>query len=458
MTVRDTELLLELRAEPELLAVADALSDALEAGGLERRRRGKTWLAAGAAAAVTAAAVVTGALLLAANGVQPSLVDRALAAVGDAPVLHAVIRQQGPSDTTLVELSTGRRIVEQRVTQTEIWFDKERSLEHTITHTTHLPTQDFLSTPAGVFSESGPVWTCARIAAHPVEATRERVSCNFNGDNGTKPRHVPEPPPTLDPALAGFVDGYREALATGAARRIGEGTIEERQVYWLEFRLPEPSADPSAPAEPPVDLREQVAVDSGTYTPIVVRPITNGVAGLDYRVLEIGTVGRDEADFSKPRLLPPGERPTSTSVVRTGELELGEASRVLGADALWAGPEVAGLKLAAVQRQEVTSGYGRSSGVPPRVTPVVSLIYGDVRRGHPTSGSLEITESTAPLSVWAYALAPAPAGFVSLNVFGWGQLRVGDVYVQITGGFPRAASEELTVAAARQLVPVPPPG
>ncbi len=450
MTVRDLELMLELRDEPELLAVADALSDALEAGGLERRRRGKTWLAAIAAAAVTAAAVVTGALLLATNGVQPSLVDRALAAVGDAPVLHAVIRQQGPSDTALVELSTGRRIVEQRVTQTEIWFDKERSLEHTITHTTHLPTQDFLSTPAGIFSESGPVWTCAWIAAHPVEATRASVSCNFNGNNGTKPRHVPEPPPTLDPALAGFVDGYRKALADGTAHKIGEGTIRGQHVYWLELRLPNVY---QAPREPPPDLRERVAVASDTYRPLLVRPITNGVAGRDYDVLDIGTVSRADADFSKPRLVPPGQHPTSTSVRVTDELDLAQASQLLGTRALWVGPELNGLKLAGVQRQEVTTGYGK--GVQPRVTSVVALIYGGIERRHATSGSLEITESTVPYDVWSFDAPPTRAGFLSINRMGWGLVRLGDVYVEITHIPFAAGVDDTFVAAARRLVPVP---
>lgn len=82
------------------------------------------------------------------------------------------------------------------------------------------------------------MWTCARIAAHPVEATRAGVSCKFSGDNGTTPRHIPETPPSVDPALLGFVDGYRQALASGSARRIGEGTVDGQHVIWLEFRLP----------------------------------------------------------------------------------------------------------------------------------------------------------------------------------------------------------------------------
>jgi hypothetical protein len=450
MTVSDHEVLLELRDEPELLAVADALADVLPASGVTAGRRRRTSVAV-AAAAGAVAVLGLAALLLAGNRVEPRLVDRALAAVGDAPVLHAVVRRQEAPETTMVELSTGRRVVEQRISETEIWFDEKRALEHTITRTTGQATHDELSTPQNVPSESGPVWTCARIAAHPVEATKARVSCNFSGDNGTKPRHVPEPPPTLDPALAGFVDGYRQALASGVARRIGEGTIAGRHVYWLEFRLPDPAA-----GEPPLDLREQVAVASDTYRPVLVRPINDGVAGQDYDVLEIETVGRDRADFSKPKLLPAASRPTSTSVVVTGELELGAASQVLGARALWAGPEIDGLKLAGVQRQEVTTGYGRGSGVPPRVTPVVALIYGSVRRGHPTKGSLEMTESTVPYAVWSLDPPPTPAGFVGINGMGWGLLHVGDVYVEITRFRFAAGVDDAVVAAARQLAPVPP--
>jgi hypothetical protein len=155
MTVRDPEVLFELRREPELLAVADALSDVLAAPTSRNRRR--WWLAGtGLAAAIGAAAIVAG-LLLTTTGVQPSLVDRALAAIGDEPVLHAVIRQKGLSGTALIKLATGRKTVPPRVAETEIWFDEERALEHTITRVTGEHTQDELSTPRGVTSETGPV-------------------------------------------------------------------------------------------------------------------------------------------------------------------------------------------------------------------------------------------------------------------------------------------------------------
>jgi hypothetical protein len=94
-------------------------------------------------------------LLFATGEVKPTLVDRTLAAVGHEPVLHAVIRQPRPSDTTLVELSTGKRVDVPRVVEPEIWFDQERGLEHTITRATGRPTQDELFTPQGSSPRAG---------------------------------------------------------------------------------------------------------------------------------------------------------------------------------------------------------------------------------------------------------------------------------------------------------------
>ena len=447
MTVRDPEVLFELRGEPELLAVADALGEVLPTGSPSRAKR---WRLAGAGAAVVSA-VAAAALLFATTNVQPTLVDRALAAVGNEPVLHVVTRQSGRSATTLVELSTGRRMTGPRIVRTEIWFDEERALEHTITRVTGEQTEDVLSTPQGVTSESGPVWTCARIAAHPVEATRANVSCNFSGENGTTPRHVSEPPPTIDAALAGFVDGYRQALARGTARKIGEGSVRGRHVFWLEFRLPDPDTNPG---DRRIDFRERVAVDSDTYRPLVIIPVTDGAAaGSGYDVLEIGTVARAEADFSKPKLIQPQDGPTSISFRVTDTIDLAQASEVLGTRALWPGPEIAGLKLVAVQRQEVTTGYERDSGIPHRVTPVITLIYGGVERRHATKGSVEITESSVPYAVWWPETKPMPAGYLRIARMGWGELRVRDLYVRVTR-VPTGVDATI-VAAARQLEPVP---
>ena len=209
----DAEVIELLRDSPELLAIADAIT-ATQAAPATRRRA--TRLAAVAAVLGLAVAL---ALVSPWSG-RGSLVDRALAAIGSGAVIH-VVEKRDLSDQTLVDLRTG---AESPVAQTrELWFDGERGLLRSVQRVGGAVTGEVLETPKGSWTESGRVYTCAWIAAHPVEATKARVSCNPSGQNGTMPRRVPEPRPDLDPALAGFVTGYREALANGTATRDGSG-------------------------------------------------------------------------------------------------------------------------------------------------------------------------------------------------------------------------------------------
>ena len=124
------------------------------------------------------------------------LVDRALAAIGSGEVIHVVETTEGPG-RTVVDLRTG---AESPVEQTrEIWFDDERGLLRSVQRIGGTVTSETLETPQGAWTRAGRVYTCAWIAAHPVEATKARVSCNPSGKNGTTPRHVPEPRPVADP-------------------------------------------------------------------------------------------------------------------------------------------------------------------------------------------------------------------------------------------------------------------
>ena len=224
----DAEVIELLRDSPELLAIADAIT-ATQAAPATRRRA--TRLAAVAAVLGLAVAL---ALVSPWSG-RGSLVDRALAAIGSGAVIH-VVEKRDLSDQTLVDLRTG---AESPVAQTrELWFDGDRGLLRSVQRVGGAVTGEVLETPKGSWTESGRVYTCAWIAAHPVEATKARVSCNPSGQNGTMPRRVPEPRPDLDPALAGFVTGYREALANGTATRDGAGVVAGRAVEWLRFAIP----------------------------------------------------------------------------------------------------------------------------------------------------------------------------------------------------------------------------
>jgi hypothetical protein len=84
---------------------------------------------------------------------------------------------------------------------------------------------------------------------------------------------------------------------------------------------------------------------------------------------------------------------------------------------------------------------------------VVTLVYGGVERRHATRGSVEITESTVPYAVWWPDTRPMPAGYLRIARMGWGELRVGDLYVRVSRA-PTGVDPAI-VAAARELVPVP---
>jgi len=435
MTTRDLELLDLLRDEPELLAVADAVATT------QRRRR---MLRPLLAIPVLAAALIAVALFAPRQGSGPGLTARALAAVGDKPVLHAVVREERPVGWYLVDLSTGARTAPRLTVETEMWYDRSRGLEHKVTRTNGRLTDDVLQTPDGVTSREGTVITCAWIARHPVEATRKRVSCRLDGENGTVPRNVPEPAPIVDPALAGFVSGYRDALAAGAVRKAGEGEIRGRPVYWLELTLEQPR--PPGADRDLEPIRERVAVDRETYRPLLVR----AEHGVSYEVATIETVPAEDADFSKPVPLPAEERISSGSVVASEEVGLDEARSVLGREAFWAGRQIEGLELVHVEHQILKTGYARSTGLPPRQTDGLELEY--------KSGTafLVIHEAMAPSFAYRWptrdTLWPVPpVGAVLIQPFGWGFLHREGLYVSIMSSL----GEDAVLATARALEPIP---
>ena len=317
----DRELVELLAGEPELLAIADALVVTLgpeytahrQAAALRRRAKRLAPLAA------TLAAVV--ALLLVAPWQRgPSLVENALAAVGDGPVLYVVVEQPAPEES-LRDLSTGKVIP--RNVRTEIWFDGGRDLKKTLMTLDGAVLDEVLETRQGGWTRGGRVYTCAWIAAHPVEATKARVSCDPSGENGTTPRTVPERPPTVDLALGGFVDRYRSALATGAATKVGEGTVNGREVVWL--RIPTPGGD------------ERVAIDAATYAPV---RIDAGHGADPLRVVTAQTLPFDPARFAKPAPVPAQLGGGTSSET---PLDVDRGSEILGAPAVWLGRDWNGL-------------------------------------------------------------------------------------------------------------------
>jgi hypothetical protein len=296
-------------------------------------------LRAGGAAALVAA-IALALLLISPWGSSPSLTDRALGAVGDGPVLHVVTERLAPVGWYRpVEIATGKEIPVPL--RTEVWFDEERQLEKSISTMDGTVTDEMLQSAEGWFTREGPVYTCAWIAAHPVEATKARVSCNENMENGTTPRQIPEDPPTpLDPALAGFVDHYRSALQSGQAQQTGTGTIDGHDVIWLRIG------------------NEDVAIDASSYEPLRVRGVHDS-----FRVVEIGTEPYDPGLFARP--VEEAPEPSIGETTGAEEISLSRARALLGGGGLWLGESWNDYKLRTVSRQELVTGYGALSGKEP---------------------------------------------------------------------------------------------
>jgi hypothetical protein len=302
MTIRDAEVIEVLSDQPELLAIADAVSaiQPVTAKPSRRRRRGAVRVAI--LAAVVAAAIVA---ILAAPQGRSGVIGKALAAIGNGPIVHVVTEfKPGTLD---VNLKTGHRTAQ--VWREELWAD--RSLDHL-----HL-----------VLSGNG------RLIGDVLYPQDVRSGSS---------------PPVLNPAFVALWTGYRAALQNGSVTLAGRGTVAGRPVYWLRFKVSGPSRQVN-----------EVAVDAHTYKPVVYRTVANG-RHFDQRILVAKTVPFHASDFKRrgPSLFngsggsssgssggevgPPGSPPTG----------------VVHAPWLSPGPTVAGLTLRSVDPLSETTDIG----------------------------------------------------------------------------------------------------
>jgi hypothetical protein len=271
-----------LRDDPDLLAIADAIVATQPA---DARRRSARWRPAVAAAVIVVAAVL--AVVAPWHGHGNGLIDRALAAVGGGPVLHAVVEFDSP-DVTVVNLSTGaERLLPQRL---EYWFDADRRVLRALT--------------------------------------------SINGQ--VMVDHVGAP--TLDPALTGFLSGYREALESGQAREAGRGTFDGKTVIWLTF-----------------DYRlfgERVGIDEHTYRPVVIEPLNpDGTPAKEvWRVAAIDTRPYRPHDFESAHPFPAN---TSSRGGNFRMIAPSRAAHLLGWTPLWLGASFRGLPLQHTQLQDL---------------------------------------------------------------------------------------------------------
>ena len=448
--IADAEVVELLRDSPDLLAIADAIAATQELP--PRRTRAGLVRFAAVAAVVAAAAVV--ALVLPWNGRGGGFVERALAALGDGQVIHLVSVSDVAGETVL-DLRTG---VETPVrSETEIWFDSTRGLERVMTRVGGVVTLEELQSPEGAWTQGGRVYTCAWIAAHPVQATAARVSCNASGVNGTTARHLSEPRPVLDPALAGFVGGYKDALASGSATRDGSGVVAGRAVEWLKFER----QDSSPAGEPAQTTVERVAVDVQTLKPVLVQTLVDGKPAGQSEISTIETLDLQGVDFAKPKLVPPGQSPVATSVTGEHVVSRAAAAAALSGRLLLAGGRLDGLPLGQLTLQQIVTGYGADSGVPHTHSQGLEVVYGGPTGWASQADYVVLKESLRPEMLYRVSGSPtqppaegellvsrvesSQAGVAHPTIW-LGQLAKNGVYVSV-----EATNKTLLVDAARSL-------
>ncbi len=383
------EVLEVLRDDPELVRLAERVAALADEPSSARRRR-RPLLAPGIAAAAVAAVGVAIGLVIATGGHGPSLSDRALAAIGRQPVLHAVVVRSVEDDRT-VDLSTGRQVSARL--NVESWFDERTRGLHVVERRNGAVIADALGTREALAKKPG--WR-------------------------------------LDPALALFLTGYREALRRGLVRDLGSAVIDGRPVRWLGLRS-----------------GEQVAVDAESFLPVVIQKRE----GTRWRIARIESIRFSSADFKAPRRQPPA--PSGGGVLSQQRSSPSEAARLLGTPALWLGRASGDLRLAALRLERLVSVYPPSARRRPFRSPGIALTY-RMPRG---VGVVEIREARQPLPAYAFSgrltfgFDPAPPeGSMQLVTIGggWlGQLRAQRLYITLIGPDPRTL-----IQAARDLRPI----
>jgi hypothetical protein len=217
-----------------------------------------------------------------------TFLERALAAVDDGPVIHAVLRH-GEGGTN-VDLQTGERM---RVHgETEIWYDPKRKVIRVVSRLGDTITSDHVS--------------------EQEHASRELI------------------------ALA---RDYRTALESGSARIAGEDVLDGEKVTWVVV-VAEMLPHAGGPLR---EWTQQVAVSQDTFKPVATRDAIGGkpAAHTLQRVLELESLPASEVDLVVPK-----ERVEETGFHAGHEpIAVDRAPEVLGRPPLWLGQDHAALPL-----------------------------------------------------------------------------------------------------------------
>ena len=239
MSLRDREVLDLLGDEPELLAIADAVTDTQNGPRQLRPFRG--------VGAVALAAVAIFVLVLAApwdrGGGRGSVLDRALAAIDSkGPVVHMTVR---------MDVQRGGRTFPSLID--ESFYDKQQGLVRVISRS------------------DGKV-----VGDYTAAAAEDEFS--------------------FFPGLLEGAAFYKQELANGDARIVGQGVWNGRPVYWLELAKGG-------------GLILRIGIDRDSYRPVVFRALNpDGTpAGVQVSILGFDYVSDTQAAFdNEPSVLATG--------------------------------------------------------------------------------------------------------------------------------------------------------
>jgi hypothetical protein len=329
------------------------------------------------------------------------VLDRALAAIGEGPVLHVVYR--GDWGPTLVELSTGE--VKPVVAESELWYDPKRGVK-----------------------------SISRLGGD-VQGTDVRPAGKVSRQQEEK--------------FVALADHYRAALEAGKARTLGRGRVDGRKVLWIRVR-----------SEWFPDFRdgrnhlyaEEVAVDPKSYEPVYARSTLDGrpPPGGGYAIVELERVSAEDVDFEVGESAPK-RHPAYAGAESGRHIPQGELARLFGEPAVWLGSTYAGKPLA--QTLELFFKDKEKEDDPWRTTRAATLFYGQLR---PNRGGVRLREDRKPYILLTEAKKVAPMwlaasgggeileGWVRIDRAGAGFLRRGGLYVSINAKTTREVLEAAT--------------
>ena len=352
--------------------------------------------------AIVGAVVALAALLAVApwrGAERAGILDRALAAVGDGPVLHAVVREGWGADVIDVETGESTWLKGER----EVWYDPARGL-HSVSR-------------LGGARQREQLWTPAKV-------------------------------PRFEANTFGFLaDGYRQALEGDDARLLGPGVAQGIPVYWIRV-----DAEVQTERDGPHEWAHDVAVSRENYEPVATRETRDGKPNAGLPILKIEMLASGEGDFTKGA---PSWADAAVDRERADQVKLSEAAAALGREPLWLGSEYSGLRLAKVGQRTTIVRRGQVTEPHKAVQLVYSndaLSPGPVPLRPNYDGPFVVVhQSVDPRAVFFFRAAPgyAPPQGSMLSFGGFAIMKHDGFYVAI-----QASNEKLLLPAARALKPL----